>query len=175
MKNIIQAASPFPDLDLGKQQFDLLLLIHNFCSWYEQALNEKDLQLRIQISPEIPRYFIGNQILLKHIFFGLAKNSLLYLNQHEVLLEVISKQLAGRRYEISFTINLFGCGIPADEKKYLFQPSSRNPDRKRFISRSANLYYAQMIAGILGGEIHIDNNLGAGTRYQVKIRLLSMY
>jgi signal transduction histidine kinase len=152
----------------------MILLIHNFCSWYEQALSKKELQLRTQISPEIPRYFLGNQILPKHIFFELGQNSLLYLGHNEVILEIISKQLAGRRYEISFTITLFGGGIPSDKEKELFQPISRQPDREKFRSRSANLYYARMIAGILGGDIHIDNKLGSGTRYQANLRLLNV-
>lgn len=174
MKNTMQAATPLPDFDSGRQQFDIIFLIHNFCSWYTQALNEKDLQLRTQIDPEIPRYFLGNQILPKHIFFELAQNSLLYLGRNEVLLEIDSKQLAGRRYEISFTITLFGGGIPSDKEKELFQPSSRQPDREGFRSRSKNLYYARMIARVLGGDIRIDNKLGSGTRYEVKIRLLSI-
>jgi signal transduction histidine kinase len=174
MKNTMQAASPLPDFDSGRQQFDIILLIHNFCSWYEQALNKKELQLRTQISPEIPRYFLGNQILAKHIFFELGQNSLLYLGRNEVLLEVTSKQLAGRRHEISFTITLFGGGIPSDKEKELFQPSSRQPDREGFRSRSTNLYYARMIAGVLGGDIRIDNKIGSGTRYHTKIRLLSI-
>jgi signal transduction histidine kinase len=172
MKNTMQAASPLPDFDSGRQQFDMILLIHNFCSWYEQALNKKELQLRTQISPEIPRYFLGNLILAKHIFFEVGQNSLLYLGRNEVLLEVTSKQLAGRRHEIAFTTTLFGGGIPSDKEKELFQPSSRQPYREGFRSRSTNLYYARMIAGVLGGDIRIDNKIGSGTRYQVKIRLL---
>ena len=174
MKNTMQAASPLPDFNSGRQQFDMIFLIHHFCSWYEQALNKMDLQLRTQISPEIPRYFLGNQILPKHIFFELGQNSLLYLGRNEVLLEVASKQLAGRRYEISFTITLFGGGIPSGKEKDLFQPSSRQPDVEGFRYRSKNLFYARMIAGVLGGDIRIDNNLGSGTTYQAKIRLLSV-
>jgi light-regulated signal transduction histidine kinase (bacteriophytochrome) len=174
MKNTMQAASPLPDFDSGRQQFDMILLLHSFCSWYEQALNKKELQLRTQISPEIPRYFLGNQILPKHIFFELGQNSLLYIGRNEVLLEVTSKQLAGRRYEISFTITLFGGGIPANKEKELFQPSSRQPDTEGFRSRSTNLYYARMIARVLGGDIRIDNKLGSGTRYEVNLRLLSI-
>jgi K+-sensing histidine kinase KdpD len=104
----------------------------------------------------------------------LGQNSLLYLGHNEVILEIISKQLAGRRYEISFTITLFGGGIPSNKEKELFQPSSRQPDTEKFRSRSANLYYARMIAGILGGNIQIDNRLGSGTRYQANLRLLSI-
>lgn len=139
MKNTMQAASPLPDFESGRQQFDMIFLVHSFCSWYEEALNLKGLQLRTQLSPEIPRYFLGNQILPKHIFFELGQNSLLYLGRNEVLLEVAAKQLVGRRYEISFTITLFGDGIPSEKEKELFQPSSRQSDREGQISRYKSL------------------------------------
>jgi signal transduction histidine kinase len=174
MKNTMQAASPLPDFDSGRQQFDIMILIHNFCSWYEQALIKRDVRLRTQISNEMPGLFLGNQIFPKHIFFELGQNSLLYLGRDEVLLEVASKQLAGRRHEISFSITLFGDGIPLDKEKELFQPSGKQPDSEGFRSRSINLYYARMVARVLGGDILIDNKLGAGTRYLVRIRLLSI-
>lgn len=169
---------PVPSVDAGlaRQQFDLLALINNFCGWYKQVLAERNLQLRTKISDVIPRYFFGNPLLTRHLFFATARNSLLYLGAGGVFLEIEPEQLAGRRYAIHFNITSPGKGMPPAKEKDLFQPSpgqARQPARDGFSSRSANLYYALVIAGILGGGIRVENRFGFGTRYQVNVRLLN--
>lgn len=161
---------------LTRQQFDLLALTNNFCSWYKRVLAERNLQLRTKISDAIPRYFFGNPLLTRHLFFATARNSLLYLGAGGVFLEIEPEQLAGRRYAIHFNITSPGNGMPPAKEKDLFQPSpeqSKQTARDNFSSRSANLYYAKVIATILGGGIRVENRYGFGTRYQVNVRLLS--
>lgn len=170
--------APVPSVDAGvtRQQFDLLALINNFCSWYKQVLTDRNLQLRTKISDGIPRYCFGNPLLMRHLFFATARNSLLYLAAAEVFLEIEPEQLAGRRYAIHFNITSPGKGMPPAKEKDLFQPSPgpvRQTARNGFSSRSANLYYAEMIATILGGGIRVENRFGFGTRYQINVRLLS--
>jgi two-component system, sensor histidine kinase and response regulator len=170
------ASAPSLDAGLARQQFDLLALINNFCSWYKQVLTERNLRLRIKISGAIPRYFFGNPLLTRHLFFATARNSLLYLGAGGVFLEIEPEQLAGRRYAIHFNIISPGKGMPPAKEKDLFQPppgQAGQTTRDGFSSRSANLYYAGVIATILGGAIRVENSFGSGTRYQIKVRLLS--
>ncbi|GAB6191624.1 ATP-binding protein [Desulfocastanea catecholica] len=169
--------APAPAVDAGvtRQQFDLLALIQNFCSWYKQVLADRNLQLRTKISDAIPRYFFGNPLLTRHLFFATARNSLLYLGAGGVFLEIEPEQLTGRRYAIHFNLTSPGKGMPPAKEKDLFRPSpgqARQTARDSFSSRSANLYYAGVIATILGGDIRVENRLGFGTRYQVNVRLL---
>ncbi len=155
------------------QRFDLVVLINNFYTWYEQVLTEKNLQLTANISSNIPRTCRGNKFLVKYIFSEMGNYSLLFLRTAKVLLEVEAEQIAGRRYAIHFTIDHSGDGIPLKKEKELFQQLPAQSERNDFRLRSANLYYAKMIAGILGGDIRIENKPGIGTQYKVEIRLLS--
>lgn len=170
--------APLPAAVAGgaRQQFDLPALITTFCRWYKQVLAERNLQLRTKISDAIPRYFFGNPLFIRHLFFATARNSLLYLGSKEVFLEIEPEQLAGHRYAIHVNITSPGKGMPPAKEKDLFQPSLRQKRpaaRDGFLSRSANLYYAGVIATILGGGIRVENRFGFGTRYQVNVRLLS--
>jgi hypothetical protein len=157
----------------GKQRFDLIVLINNFCIWYAQVLSEKNLQLTSNISSKIPRTWLGNRFLVKYIFSETGNNSLQYLQAGKVFLEVEEEQLAGRRYAIHFTITHSGDSIPLIKEIALFQPFTAQSGKNGFRLRSTNLHYARMIARILGGNIRVDNRPGFGTRYLVEIRLLS--
>jgi signal transduction histidine kinase len=170
------ATLPLAAAGPARQQFDLPALITTFCSWYKQVLAERNLQLKTKISEAMPRFVFGNPLLTRHLFFATARNSLLYLGSSDVFLEIEPKQLAGHRYAIYVTITSCGKGMPPAREQELFQPSLRQKKqsaRGGFQSRSANLYYASMIAGILGGSLRVENRFGLGTRYQVNVRLLS--
>ncbi len=156
----------------GKQRFDLVVVIKNFCIWYEQVLAEKNLQLATDISSNLPRICKGNTFLVKYIFSEIGTYSLQFLKTGNVFLEVKAEQIAGHRYAIHFTIDHSGDGIPLAKEKELFQQLPAQSKRNDFRLRSANLYYAKMIARILGGDIRIENRPGFGTRYLVEIRLL---
>ena len=109
---------------------------------------------------------------LNTLFSEVGNYSLQFLKTGNVFLEVKAEQIAGRRYAIHFTINHSGEGIPLAKEKELFQQLPEQSKKNDFRLRSANLYYAKMIAEILGGDIKIENRPVFGTRYLVEIRLL---
>ncbi len=166
------AAPLYLNTAADKQRFDLDVVIKNFCIWYEQALAEKNLQLTTNISSNIPRICKGNNYLVKYLFSEVGNYSLQFLKTGNVFLEVKAEQIAGRRYAIHFTINHSGEGIPLAKEKELFQQLPEQSKKNDFRLRSTNLYYAKMIAEILGGDIKIENRPVFGTRYLVEIRLL---
>ncbi len=167
-----RAAPSLTDFDQDRQRFDIMQLIEELCDWYRQVLSARNLLLKTKINTGIPQYFFGNQLLTKHIFFEPGKNSLLYLKpEEEVCLEISSEQLAGRRHAIYLNIDCSGTVIPWDKEKELFHPS-RFSNGEGFKLRSANLYYARMIARILGGDLRVNNRSGFGIRYHVEVRLL---
>ncbi len=174
MKKTNRSTPPYFNTLSDGQRFDIHALINDFSVWYEQVLAARDLHLTTRISSQIPRHWLGNGTLIKHIFSEMGNNSLLYIGAGRVLLEVSAEQLAGRRYAICFTLTLSGNGIPLTKEAELFRPSTELSSKNGFRLRSANLYYARMIARILGGDIRIKNRPGFGTQYQVEIRLLNI-
>ncbi len=173
MEKTNQATLPCLDKVSDEQCFDLMVLINNFCIWYEQVLAEKNLQLTTKISASIPKMWLGDRLLVKYIFSETGNNSLKYLGTGEVFLEVEAEQLAGRRYAIHFTITHSGDTIPLTKEKEFFQPFAAQRDKNGFKLRSTNLYYARMTARTLGGDIRIENRPGFGTRYLAGISLLT--
>ncbi len=167
MEKIKQAPLLDLEIDLDRHKFDIRILFAEFCSWYTEMLAAKDLQLTTDISGVMPRYFCGNQILVRRLFFEIGKISLLYIGRGSAFITFRAEQLTGRRYTIVFTITVIGGnGIPPSREQGLFQPFNTRSDQDGFSLRSTNLYYARMIAQIYGGDIQVENMLEVGTKYQ---------
>lgn len=168
-----KAAQPpcCPKIAPDKHVFDIVELINIFHAWYARVLSSKEQRLTSQISSEIPRYFHGNPLLLRHLFYQIGKNSLLYIDEGKAHLEIKAEHLAGRRHTISFIITLTGTSMPLGKQRQLFQSARTQNDWQGLDQRCSNLYYARTVARGFGGDIRIQSDAGYGTRYRVEVHL----
>ncbi len=168
-----QIAPVLQVMNQSRQTFDLPELIIDFCSWYKGCLADRNQQLHSSISTDIPRYVQGKRLFMKHLLFEVGKCSLLHTGAGVVSVQIDAAQHTSRRHSLSCTISIAGTRIPLAREKELFQPGPREGQRDACSFRSANLYYAQMMAGIFGGDIHIDNSADSGLRFLVGINIFT--
>ncbi len=155
------------------QTFDLAPVVNDFCKWYSRSLADKNLRMITKISPSLPRYVQGNQILLQKMLMDPAKNSLLYAGNGAVAVEIDAKQHTRRRYSLRITLTLSRDTISSIRQEALLQAGAGLSPRDGFRLRSANLYYARMIAERFGGDIRIDSSSEFGLRYLIEVNLFS--
>jgi hypothetical protein len=157
----------------SKEPFDLHILIDDFSNWYDRVIDQRGCLLTTQISPDLPRLFEGNLLMLGFLLWDLASCSQVYLGSGGVKLAVHSESVSGSRYSIYFSLMIPGLGIPLEKEKMLFLPSGGNFKKTRGNHASSNLYYAGIIAGLLGGMVRVRNNIGFGVEYIAEICLLN--
>ena len=154
----------------NKEPFDLYRLIEDFGKWYDMVLDNKGHHLTIRMSSALPRFFHGDRLMLGFLLWDIASYSQTYLGTGDVLLEIDSELVRDNWYLICFSLSVPGFGISQKKKTNLFFPISRQ--KRGFANNaSSNLYYAGIIAGLLGGAIHVENSIGHGVEYITEIRL----
>ena len=173
IRNTAPGAPVCPAGDKSRQIVDLPALINDFCTWYSRCLSARNLQAITSVSPNIPRYVMGNLLLMQRMLMDPAGNSLCYAGKGAVYVNIDAQQYSKRRFRLSVTLLLTGGAISPDQSKDLFQSGSRLSARDGFRLRSANLYYAKMIAEKSGGDIRIDASNEHGLRYLVEVSLFS--
>jgi hypothetical protein len=157
----------------SKEPFDLHVLIDDFSNWYDRAIDQRGCLLTTNISPDLPRFFEGNLLMLGFLLWDLASYSQVYLGSGGVKLAVHSEPFSGNWCSIYFSLKIPGLGIPLEKEKMLFLPSDSNWKKEVGSHASSNLYYAGIIAGLLGGIVRVRNNIGFGVEYIAEIRLLN--
>ena len=110
---------------------------------------------------------------MKHLLFEVGKCSLLCSGTGEVSVEIDTLQHTSRRHSLRYDLSLTGTTIPFARQKEFFQALPHQEPGHSCHFRSANLYYAQMIAKSCGGDIHIDNSAEQGVRYLVEINIFT--
>ena len=154
----------------SKEPFDLYQLIDNFGSWYDGVLSNRGHHLTIRVSSALPRFFHGDCLMLGFLLWDIVGYSQTYLGSGDVLLEIDSELVRDNWYTICFSLSVPGFGIPLKRKKRLFFPAGKQ--KRGFANNaSSNLYYAGIIAGLLGGAIRVRNSIGFGVEYLIEICL----
>jgi signal transduction histidine kinase/CheY-like chemotaxis protein len=106
---------------------------------------------------EAPDAILTDEVALMAILRNLLSNGIKYTNDGEVRLSV---RRAGSRLEI--VVADTGIGIPAGQQKRVFEEFYQVPGVRRG-GTGLGLPYARRLAGLLGGELTLTSEPGAGT------------
>lgn len=155
----------------SKEPFDIHEFIDDFCNWYDSVVDLREGHLTSNLPANLPRFFEGNLLMLGFLLWDVARYSFVYLGSGAVTLEVRSEQIKAKQHSIQFSLKVPGLGIPQEKEKMLFLPSGANWKKTRGNHAFSNLYYAGIIAGLLGGAVRVHNNIGFGVEYITEICL----
>ena len=155
-----------------KKPFDIHKLIDDFCSWYERVVDSSGYHFTSRVASNLPRLFQGNPLMLGFLLWDLGRYSQVFLDGEGVDLEVCSEPFGSFDwYSICFSLTVSGRGIPQDRERMLFLPSGTGRKRSAGDHASTNLYYASIIAGLLGGVVSVRNDSDWGAEYMTEICL----
>jgi signal transduction histidine kinase/CheY-like chemotaxis protein len=115
---------------------------------------------------------ITDPVLLGRILRNLVSNGLKFTERGEVRC-LARKQPAEGCVEITVTDT--GIGIPPEYQQRVFEEFHQVPGRlqARASGTGLGLPYAQRLAGILGGSLHLDSEPERGTRVTVRLPLIT--
>ncbi len=118
-------------------------------------------QLDVTVSgegdPNTPATILTNEVMLTSILRNLLSNGIKYSDGGEVRL---SARVAGPRVEISVADT--GIGVPAGLHEHVFEEFYQVPGVRRG-GTGLGLPYARRLARILGGDLRLSSEPGAGT------------
>ena len=150
----------------SEDEFDLYDLIEDTVQPFSRIAHSKQLELVLDIAPEIPTRYRGNAHIIGQILANLIDNALKYTDHGEVLLQVKPWQQGRIRFSITDT----GPGIARDSKNVLFQfPESADDIQPKDVHMG--LPICKYLVSLLGGQLSLSSELRMGTTFWVDIPL----
>jgi PAS domain S-box-containing protein len=171
-------------LTLNLTYCDLHQLLNNLELLFRPQAEAKQVSLRIEYLPTLPRYIQTDEVKLRQILTNLIGNALKFTDQGHIDLNVqevsqMHTSLSGRTslssYErqmkrLQFMISDTGIGIAPDEVQTIFQPFKQTDNSK--LSQHGTglgLSISQRFVQLLGGDLTVNSTLGKGTSFQFQI------
>jgi signal transduction histidine kinase/ActR/RegA family two-component response regulator len=134
---------------------------------------EKGLDLRVEMSPGLPRRVKGDPGRLRQILLNLVSNGIKFTQAGHV---IIAAELLGQEdgvAHIGFTVRDTGIGIPRESQSLLFQQFSQvdGSISRRFGGTGLGLAISRRLVEQMGGEIAVESEAGKGSAFRFDVRL----
>lgn len=127
----------------------------------------KKLKLRVELAANVPSLLMSDEMRLVQVLSNLLNNAIKFTEQGEIALFIDSIGLSDSNALIRFKVKDTGIGISKDNQTHLFEAFSQADTSmiRQYGGSGLGLSICQQIVKLLGGEITLKSDLGAGCEF----------
>jgi signal transduction histidine kinase len=137
-------------------------LLHELRRHFRHSAELKGLRLEAECDPAVA-VVTTDPTKLRQIGYNLISNALKYTDRGQVHVSI--RAVDADRW--SLVVQDSGRGISAEEREQLFTEYFRSPGVAHIEGTGLGLAIVQRLAELLEGEIHVESELGSGSRFEV--------
>jgi CheY-like chemotaxis protein len=149
---------------------------------FRQMAEQKGLDFKVQIDPELPPSIVSDEQRLKQILKNLLSNAFKFTHSGDITLSIglepegtafDQETLRGAEQVASFTVSDTGVGIPEDKLGAIFEAFQQadGTTSRKYGGTGLGLSISRQIAWLLGGEIQVRSTPGAGSSFSLYLPL----
>ncbi|MBV1931359.1 MAG: response regulator [Porticoccaceae bacterium] len=135
--------------------------------------HDKNLELILDIEPDVPLALVANSRRLRQIIFNLVSNSIKFTESGWVLVRVFLLADEADHCRVGITIKDTGIGISEEQKKHIFEAFTQADISisRRFGGTGLGLSIVNGLVDMMGGSISVDSPEGKGSTFKVVLPL----
>ncbi|NLF96138.1 MAG: response regulator [Candidatus Riflebacteria bacterium] len=152
-------------MHLEQIRTDMHELMENCVGLIKPSVAAKDIELLLNISPEMPRFAVVDPLRLKQIITNLLSNAVKFTHHGEIELKIDYQSVDATHGHFFISVRDTGIGIPEEQKIKLFKAFSQGDSSttRKFGGTGLGLIISQLIAQKMKSSIKIDSNVGVGS------------
>lgn len=172
---IINDILDFSKIESGKItleniDFEPRLVVDELIKTLQYKAREKGIELRKNISDEVPHYLKGDPYRLNQILLNLAGNAIKFTAKGYVEIAIHGKGLdeAGK-HQLVIDVKDTGIGIPEKKQQTIFESFTQayTDTTRLFGGTGLGLAITQNLVMLQGGEITVQSEVGEGSTFTV--------
>ncbi|MCB1144594.1 MAG: bacteriohemerythrin [Leptospiraceae bacterium] len=154
-------------------EFNLETILKNISNLLSDRINEKNLELIFEISPEIPPVLLGDQLRIGQILINFVSNAIKFTEKGEITIgcKVIEKK--EKSILLNFSVRDTGIGIGKHSLGLLFksfQQADMSISRK-YGGTGLGLAISKRLVELMDGNIGVESEEGKGSNFWFQIQL----
>ncbi len=140
----------------------------------EPVASGQNLSLTLNIASSLPARVLVDKMRLRQIVLNLVGNALKFTEEGEVSISAdVRRREEDRSDWISITVRDTGIGIPASRLESIFGKFTQADDTtaRRYGGTGLGLPISAELAGLMGGELWAESELGKGSTFTLSLPL----
>jgi len=146
-------------------------LVREVESLYLDQAMDKGIRLECRMESHLPKSFIFDGMRLKQVLHNLVSNAIKFTNEGHVhlLVDGVPSRDQANCYDLSFTVEDTGIGIPKTDQLKIFEVFRQREDTiaKRYGGVGLGLTLCSRLVAMMGGRIDLFSTPGEGSRFTV--------
>ena len=162
-------------LELETTAFSLTGLVDGVVATLRPQAERKSLSLVAAVAPGSTDALIGDPTRVRQILFNLLGNALKFTEHGGVMVRARTTPMGEGRTRTVLTVSDTGIGMSDEAQARLFQPFSQadSSTTRRYGGTGLGLSIVRRLAQLMGGDIAVETQLGAGSTFTVALDLLA--
>lgn len=155
--------------------FDLPALLAEVGALMQEQAREKGLVLQVAAG-DVPRWVRGDPTRLRQALLNYAGNAVKFTRCGSIVLGAAVVSRGDEQIVARFSVQDTGEGIAPDKLRQLFQPFEQGDTSitRRFGGTGLGLAITRRLAELMGGEVGVQSQPGAGSTFWLTARLQSL-
>ncbi len=169
--SVIEGTLDIARIEGGKLALDVKALdfrdfLAQIVGMFELQARNKGLAFRYEPRGELPAYVRADEKRMRQILINLLGNAVKFTARGHIALRV-----AYRMEMATFEVEDSGPGISREEVERIFEPFSRGMSAQGAGGAGLGLTISRMFADVMGGELTLHSEPGAGSTFRVRLFL----
>ncbi len=158
-------------MDIFPDEYEPISVVHDVSNIIMTRLDGKEVELILDISPELPYKLVGDSIRIKQIILNLANNAAKFTSSGQIVLKMEAKPLVDEVVELLISVEDTGIGIKQQDLGKLFQSFSQvDSKRNRNIEGTGlGLAISKQLLALMDGEIWVESEYEKGSRFSFRL------
>lgn len=154
-------------LDIVSSEYELFSIINDITNIIATRIDSKDVELLLDIAPDIPIKLHGDIIRIKQLIINIANNAVKFTEHGQVVLKVDFIKKHNHQIDLLVSVTDTGIGIKKEDFGNLFQ-SFQQLDSKRnrnVEGTGLGLAICKQLLTLMHGNIWAESEYGKGSRF----------
>jgi len=134
---------------------------------FAEAAANKGIELVLDVGDQVPESSIGDPGRLRQVLINLVTNAIKFTDSGEVVIRARRHDHSGPGVLIRFEVSDTGIGLSPEEQARVFSTYSQvdSSTTRKHGGTGLGLAIARMLTQLMGGEIGVESEKGAGSRF----------
>ena len=160
-------------LDIHVTEMNLRQLIQNSVLPFSNRFDEKKLELKVEIDPELDVSVMIDDIRMIQILNNLISNALKFTEKGHVKLKVFRKSKEDQMIDVSFAVEDTGIGIDKSDFPKIFESFGQvyTSTTRQYEGTGLGLSISQRLLNLMGSKLELESEPGKGSVFSFSVKL----
>ncbi len=160
-------------MDMESVDFHLDDVLDNFTNLVGLKVEERGLELLIDIKSDVPRGLVGDPLRIGQIFINLGNNAVKFTEKGEIIISAKVIESKNEKVKLQFTVSDTGIGMTEEQLSKMFKSFSQadSSTTRKYGGTGLGLAISKKLTELMKGEIWVESTYGKGTSFHFTAEL----